>query len=84
MAGGKVVHNDVLRGFGTVLILQHGDDYYSLYAFLGNSPLQVGQDVAGRQQLGTVGYYPAIRGPGLYFELRFKQKAINPEQWLSR
>ena len=84
VAGGKVVHNDVLRGFGTVLILQHGDDYYSLYAFLGSSPLQVGQDVAGRQQLGTVGYYPAIRGPGLYFELRFKQKAINPEQWLAR
>ena len=84
VAGGKIVHNDVLRGFGTVLILQHGDDYYSLYAFLGSSPLQVGQDVDGRQQLGTVGYYPAIKGPGLYFELRFKQKAINPEQWLAR
>jgi septal ring factor EnvC (AmiA/AmiB activator) len=84
VAGGKVVHNDVLRGFGTVLILQHGDDYYSLYAFLGNSPLQVGQDVASRQQLGTAGYYPAIKGPGLYFELRFKQKAINPEQWLTQ
>ncbi|MDR2489088.1 MAG: peptidoglycan DD-metalloendopeptidase family protein [Desulfovibrio sp.] len=84
VAGGKVVHNDVLRGFGTVLILQHGDDYYSLYAFLGNSPLQLGQDVASRQQLGTVGYYPAIKSSGLYFELRFKQKAINPEQWLAR
>ena len=84
VAGGKIVHNDVLRGFGTVLILQHGDAYYSLYAFLGNSPLRVGQDVSGRQQLGTVGYYPAIKGPGLYFELRFKQKAINPEQWLAR
>ena len=84
VAGGKVVHNDVLRGFGTVLILQHGDDYYSLYAFLGNSPLRVGQDVESRQQLGTAGYYPAIKGPGLYFELRFKQKAINPEQWLAR
>lgn len=84
IAGGKVVHNDVLRGFGTVLILQHGDDYYSLYAFLGSSPLQVGQDVTSRQQLGSAGYYPAIKGPGLYFELRFKQKAINPEQWLAR
>jgi septal ring factor EnvC (AmiA/AmiB activator) len=84
IAGGKVVHNDVLRGFGTVLIVQHGADYYSLYAFLGKSPLKVGQDVVGSQQLGTAGYYPAIKGPGLYFELRFKQKAINPEQWLAR
>ncbi|MDR0338749.1 MAG: peptidoglycan DD-metalloendopeptidase family protein [Desulfovibrio sp.] len=83
VAGGTVVHNDVLRGFGTVLIVQHGDDYYSLYAFLGSSPLKVGQDVQSRQKIGTAGYYPTIKGPGLYFELRFKQKAINPEQWLA-
>ncbi len=84
VAGGKVVHNDVLRGFGTVLILQHGDDYYSLYAFLGNSPLQVGEDVSRQQRIGNAGFYPALKGPGLYFELRFKQKAINPEEWLAR
>ena len=83
IAGGKVVHNNVLRGFGTVLIVQHGDDYYSLYAFLGSSILKVGENVASRQRIGTTGYYPAIKGPGLYFELRFKQKAINPEQWLA-
>ena len=55
VAGGTVVHNDVLRGFGTVLILQHGEEYYSLYAFLGNSPLKVGQSVAVRQAIGTAG-----------------------------
>ncbi len=83
VAGGKVVHNDVLRGFGTVLILQHGAEYYSLYAFLGSSPLKVGEEIVSRARVGTVGYYPALDGPGLYFELRFKQKAINPEQWLA-
>ncbi|MDR1946479.1 MAG: peptidoglycan DD-metalloendopeptidase family protein [Desulfovibrio sp.] len=83
VAGGKVVHNDVLRGFGTVLIVQHGEDYYTLYAFLGSCPLKVGQEVRERQKVGTAGYYPAIKGPGLYFELRFKQKAINPEPWLA-
>jgi septal ring factor EnvC (AmiA/AmiB activator) len=83
VAGGTVVHNDVLRGFGTVLILQHGEEYYSLYAFLGSSPMKVGQNVAGRQTIGTAGYYPVIKGPGLYFELRFKQKAINPEPWFA-
>ncbi|MDR2125043.1 MAG: peptidoglycan DD-metalloendopeptidase family protein [Desulfovibrio sp.] len=83
VAGGKVVHNDVLRGFGTVLIVQHGTDYYTLYAFLGACPLKLGQEVQERQKVGTAGYYPAIKGPGLYFELRFKQKAINPEPWLA-
>ncbi len=81
VAAGKVVHNDILRGFGTVLILQHGNNYYSLYAFLGNSPLAVGSNVAAGAAIGTVGWYPAISGPGLYFELRFKQKAINPLPW---
>ncbi len=83
VAAGKVVHNNLLRGFGTVLILRHGEDYYSLYAFLGDSPLKVGEDVTSRRRIGTCGYYPAAGGAGLYFELRFKQKAINPEQWLA-
>lgn len=83
VASGKVVHNDVLRGFGTVLIIQHGEDYYTLYAFLGSSPLKVGQDVETGQSIGHTGYYPTIKGPGLYFELRFKQKAINPEPWFA-
>jgi septal ring factor EnvC (AmiA/AmiB activator) len=83
VAAGKVVHNNVLRGFGTVLILQHGEEYYSLYAFLGGSPLKVGEEVRSRQRIGTSGYYPAVNGSGMYFELRFKQKAINPEQWLA-
>lgn len=83
VAAGKVVHNDVLRGFGTVLIIQHGEEYYTLYAFLGSCPLRVGQDVATGQSIGNTGYYPTINGPGLYFELRFKQKAINPESWFA-
>lgn len=83
VAAGKVVHNNVLRGFGTVLIVQHNADYFTLYAFLGKSPLKVGQEIKGNEKIGTVGYYPAIEGPGLYFELRFKQKPINPEQWFA-
>ena len=82
IAPGRVVHNDLLRGFGTVVILQHGDEYYSLYAFLGKSPLNIGDSVARDGRIGTVGFYPDIHGPGMYFELRFRQKAINPEQWL--
>lgn len=83
VATGKVVHNDVLRGFGTVLIVQHSEEYYALYAYLGSSVLKVGQEVKGGQVVGHTGYYPAIKGPGLYFELRFKQKAINPEPWFA-
>ena len=83
IASGKVMHNDVLRGFGRVVILLHGQSYYSLYAFLEDSPLTVGQTVRQGQVIGLPGFYPAVDGPGLYFELRFHQKAINPETWLT-
>ncbi|MCM0754327.1 peptidoglycan DD-metalloendopeptidase family protein [Desulfovibrio aminophilus] len=80
---GKVVHNDVLRGFGRVVILYHGDDYYSLYAFLAESDLRPGQEVEKDETVGSAGYYPDAKGPGLYFELRFHQKPINPDAWLN-
>lgn len=82
VASGKVVHNNVLRGLGTVLILQHGSDYYSVYAYLADSPLKIGQEVTKLAQIGRAGFFPDINGSGVYFELRFRQKAINPEQWL--
>ena len=81
VASGKVVHNDVLRGFGRVLILQHGSDYYTLYAFLGDCPLSVGRQVAAGAVVGSVGWYPAISGYGVYFEMRVKQKPTNPAPW---
>ncbi len=81
---GRVVHDDRLRGFGHVVIVLHDQEYYSLYAYLTNSRVKVGQEVERGQALGTAGYYPAAKGNGLYFELRFGQKPINPLDWLSR
>ncbi len=78
---GKVVYDDQLRGFGRVIIVFHGKDYYSLYAFLSRSLVRVGQKVEKGELIGECGYYPRIKGNGLYFELRFHQKAINPLQW---
>ncbi|MFW5731359.1 MAG: murein hydrolase activator EnvC family protein [Desulfonatronovibrionaceae bacterium] len=79
---GKVVHNDTLRGFGRVVILFHGQDYYSLYAYLSQSSLKSGQKVEKGEIIGNAGFYPDIDSYGLYFELRLRQKAINPAKWL--
>ncbi|WP_169727920.1 murein hydrolase activator EnvC family protein [Desulfovibrio inopinatus] len=80
---GKVAHNDVLRGLGRVVIINHGGDYYSIYAFLSESSKQVGDTVATGDTVGIAGYYPEAKGEGLYFELRFRQNAINPKAWLA-
>ncbi|WP_208596422.1 murein hydrolase activator EnvC family protein [Desulfonatronospira thiodismutans] len=81
---GKVVHNDTLRGFGRVVIIFHGDDYYSLYAYLSESTVAIGQDVEQGETIGKAGYYPEINTHGIYFELRLQQKPINPDDWLSK
>ncbi|MBA4357241.1 MAG: peptidase M23, partial [Desulfovibrio sp.] len=67
---GKVVHNDVLRGLGKVVILFHGGNYYSLYAYLSDVTVQPGQEVEKDEPIGHAGYYPEAHGNGVYFELR--------------
>ncbi len=79
---GKVVHNATLRGFGRVVIIFHGEGYYSLYAYLADSGLSIGQNVEQGETIGITGYYPQLKSHGIYFELRFEQKAINPINWL--
>ena len=79
---GKVVHNDILRGLGKVVIVYHGGDYYTLYAYLSDTTVQTGQEVEKDEPIGHTGYYPEAHGNGLYFELRFHQKPINPLLWL--
>lgn len=80
---GKVVHNDTLRGLGKVVIVFHGNDYYSLYAYLSETEVQAGQEVEKDEPIGRAGYYPEAHGSGTYFELRFRQKPINPLLWLT-
>lgn len=82
VAWGKIVHNGQLRGFGQVVVVFHGDDHYSLYAFLSKASVEVGKEIKQGEQLGVCGFYPQAQGPGLYFELRFGQKAISPFKWL--
>jgi len=80
---GKVVHSDVLRGLGKVVIVYHGNDYYTLYAYLSDVNVKTGQEVEKDEPLGHSGYYPEAHGSGVYFELRFHQKPINPLLWLA-
>jgi len=81
---GKVVHNDTLRGFGRVVIIYHGYNYYSLYAYLAESFVKTGQEVEKDEIIGKTGYYPNLKETGLYFEIRFHQKPVDPQKWLAR
>lgn len=81
---GQVVYNDKLRGFGQVVIIYHGMQYYSLYAFLSQTRVRTDQEVEKGEIIGEAGYYPESKGPGLYFELRQRQTPIDPRSWLAK
>ncbi|QLA15832.1 murein hydrolase activator EnvC family protein [Desulfolutivibrio sulfoxidireducens] len=80
---GKVVFADVLRGMGKVIIVSHGDGHFTVYAYLSSISVSMGREVGGNEPVGAAGHYPPAGGPGMYFELRFHEKAINPGEWLA-
>jgi septal ring factor EnvC (AmiA/AmiB activator) len=81
---GKVMYNDTMRGLGQVVVVQHGEAYFTVYAFLSESSVKRGQEVGRGQNIGKAGYYPVLKSSGVYFELRHHQKTVDPEPWLAR
>ena len=84
IAEGTVVHNDILRGFGRVVIISHGKGFYTLYAFLSSSNVKLNSVVKQGEKIGETGFYPLLDGHGLYFEIRKETKNINPLVWLRK
>jgi murein hydrolase activator len=81
---GKVVYADYFQGYGNLLIVDHGMTYYTLYGHCAEFLAAVGDMVRGGQPLAVVGDTGSLKGECLYFELRFKTKALDPLQWLKR
>lgn len=81
VAAGEVAYAADLRGYGKTVIIDHGDGYLSIYTGLGGVSVSPGSRVAARQGIGTSGSLPAGE-QGLYFEIRYRNKAMNPLAWL--
>ena len=79
---GSVVFADRFRGYGLMVVLDHGGKHHTLYAHLAETSVAVGQRVAAGEVLGAVG--AAAEGPGLYFEVRFQGRPEDPMDWLRR
>lgn len=83
IASGQVVFADWLRGFGNLLIIDHGKGYMSLYGNNETLYKQVGDVLRGGDTIATVGNSGGNVDFGLYFELRHKSKPLDPMQWLA-
>ena len=79
--GGSVGFAGPFTGFGTLVILDHGGNGYSLYGYLASTALEQGQTIETGAEVGRVGLAPA-GPPTLYFEMRIDGRSVNPVQWL--
>ena len=81
VANGRVVFADWLRGFGNLIIVDHGDGYMSLY---GNNQAvlkQVGDTVRAGDAIASVGNSGGNESNGLYYELRRQSRPFDPLSW---
>lgn len=80
--GGKISYVGDIPGFGTTLIVDHGDHYYSVYSHMQDVNVAVGQEVEQAQVLALIGNPPVDKVPGLYFEIRHFSEPYDPQQWM--
>ena len=82
VAAGRVVYADWLRGFGNLLIVDHGDSYMTLYANAEALLKQVGDVIRGGEAIATVGNSGGNPESGLYFEMRHEGRPFDPLGWV--
>jgi murein hydrolase activator len=79
---GSVIFSDYFKGYGNMIIIDHGGGYFSLYAHAARILKKVGADVARNETVATVGDTDSSRGPLLYFEIRHQGKPVDPADWV--
>ena len=79
---GKAVYAQWLAEYGNLVILDHGDGMLTLYAWLQAVSVRAGDLRRRRHRVGLAGYGPGRDEPGVYFEVRDRQKARDPVAWL--
>jgi septal ring factor EnvC (AmiA/AmiB activator) len=79
---GKVLYADWFKGYGNMIIIDHGDHYYTVYAHIEEAFKTNGDSVETGEVIATVGDTDSISGPKLYFEVRHHGKPLDPMLWI--
>jgi septal ring factor EnvC (AmiA/AmiB activator) len=82
IAKGQVVYADWMRGFGNLLIVDHGENYLSIYANNESLLKELGDAVAPGEAIATTGSSGGNEETGLYFEMRHLGRAFDPLSWV--
>lgn len=79
---GTVIFADYFKGFGNMIIVDHGGGYFTLYAHASRLAKKVGAEVARHETIGAVGDVDSSKGSMLYFEIRYQGKPVDPAGWV--
>jgi septal ring factor EnvC (AmiA/AmiB activator) len=82
VAAGRVLFAGWFRGYGQMVILDHGRDDLTVLGYLERLSVEKGDMVRAGQEIGTVGETGSLSGAGLYFEIRAGGKPVDPQAWL--
>ena len=83
VAGGRVVYVGYMHRYGLIVILDHGNKYYTLYGHAESTYVEVGDNVQRGQAVAKAGRSGGHRRSGAYFEIRRGSTPVNPSHWLS-
>uniref|UniRef100_A0A831UF07 Peptidase M23 n=1 Tax=Geobacter metallireducens TaxID=28232 RepID=A0A831UF07_GEOME len=78
---GKVIFASYFKGYGNMVIIDHGGGFFSLYAHASRIAKRVGTEVARNETIASVGDVDSPRGNMLYFEIRYQGKPVDPAAW---
>jgi septal ring factor EnvC (AmiA/AmiB activator) len=81
---GEVMFAQWLKGYGNLMIINHGNNYYTLYAHVEELYKKKGEQVDTGEIIGTAGDTGSIKGPCLHFEVRHHGKPVDPLKWLKK
>jgi len=81
---GRVLFADWFKGYGNMLIIDHGEHYYTVYGNVEELFKSKGAEVKAGETIATVGDSGSIAGPKLYFEIRHHGKPLDPLKWIKR
>jgi septal ring factor EnvC (AmiA/AmiB activator) len=82
VADGRVLFAGWFRGYGQMVIVDHGADDLTVLGYLDALSVKKGDMVRAGQEIGTVGETGSLSGAGLYFEIRAGGKPVDPQIWL--
>lgn len=83
VASGEVVFSDWLRGYGNLIIVDHGDDYLTVYGNNDTLFSLVGDRIPAGAPIASVGASGGAQESGLYFEIRHRGEPVDPMQWIA-